>query len=211
VPPTDRPLPRFVAEPPHELEPYGRWRDTLEERFRSACEAIEELDGLGEPGSIAWFPERTYAGRTYVPATAPTSGGFELYGYVSFLRHEGSGEPAELAASADFTDETAAANPRWKLDLSEEVIGRWRGPGRAEGELTLVWGAPLVVGGVAATAELGGETLDQCALVQSDRFTLVALDAVSGLGDALYLEVKLWGRRGELLATESLYEADTSE
>ena len=208
MPPTDRPLPRFVAEPPHELEPYGRWRDALDERFRSACEAIEDFASLGEPGPIAWFPERTHGGRTYVPAIAPTNGGLELYGYVSFVRDERSGEPAELVASADFTDETAATNPGWKLDLSEDVIGRWRGPGRAEGELTLVWGTPLVPGGVAATAELDGETLDQCALVQSDRFTLVALDAVTGFGDDLYLEVKLWGRRGELLAVESLYVKD---
>jgi hypothetical protein len=208
LPPTDRPLPRFIAEPPHELEPYGRWRDALDERFRSACETIEEFAQLGEPGPIAWFPERTYGGRTYVPATAPTSNGLELYGYVSFLRDERSGEPTELFASADFTDETAAANPDWKLDLSEDVIRRWRGPGRAEGELTLVWGTPLVPGGVVATAELGGDTLDQCALVQSDRFTLVALDSLSGLGEELYLEVKLWGRRGELLATESLYVKD---
>jgi hypothetical protein len=205
LPPTARPLPRFVAEPPHELEPYGRWRETLDERFRSACEEIEEFPRLGDVGAIIWFPERTYGGRTYVPATAPASGGVELFGYIAFVRDERSGEPSDLRASADFTDETASANPGWKLDLSEEVIGRWRGPGRAEGELTLVWGTPLVPGGVVATAELGDETLDQCALVQSDRFTLVALDAVTGLGDELYLDVKLWNRRGELLASESLY------
>jgi hypothetical protein len=205
LPPTDRPLPRFIAEPPHELEPYGRWREALDERFRSRYEEIEELPDLGDVGEITWFPERTYGGRTYVPATAPTSSGVELFGYISFVRDGRSGEPADLEASADFTNETADANPGWKLDLSEEVIGRWRGPGRAEGELTLIWGTPLVPGGVVATAELGGETLDQCALVQSDRFTLVALDAVSGLGDDLYLEVKLWNRGGELLAVESLY------
>jgi hypothetical protein len=208
LPPIDRPLPRFVAEPPHELEPYGRWRETLEERFRTACAEIEELRNLGDPGAVTWFPERTYAGRAYVPATAPASEGIELFGYVSFLRDERSGEPSELVASVDFTDETASTNPSWKLDLSEEVIAPWRGPGRAEGELTLVWGTPLVPGGVVATAELGGETLDQCALVQSDRFTLFALDAVSGLGDDLYLEIKLWNRRGELLAVESLYTDD---
>jgi hypothetical protein len=204
LPPTDRPLPRFVAEPPHELEPYGRWRETLDASFRSACDEIPELPSLGDVGDISWFPERTYGGRIYIAATAPTGGGVELFGYVSFLRGE-QGEPSELVATADFTDETAAANPTWKLDLSEEVIARWRGPGKAEGDLTLVWGRPLVPGGVVATAELGGETLDQCALVQSDRFTLVALDAVTGLGDELYLDVKLWNRRGALLASESLY------
>src|SRR2546422_1433884 len=42
VPPTNRPLPRFVAEPPHETEPYGRWADRLQQQFTAACAAIED-------------------------------------------------------------------------------------------------------------------------------------------------------------------------
>jgi hypothetical protein len=211
MPPTDRPLPRFVAEPPHSLEPRGRWREALEERFIAACHSIGEPGRLGEPGPVTWFPERTYAGRTYVPATSETDSGYELFGYVSFTRPEGSDDPVEFTASADYTEETAATNPAWKLDLNDEVIGRWRGPGEATADLTIVWGSPLVPGGVSVTAELGSETVDQCALVQSERFTLVALDAVSGLGDDSYFEVKLWNRKGELLATESLYEEGAEE
>jgi hypothetical protein len=206
LPLADRPLPRFVAEPPHELEPYGRWRETLDARFLAACETTTGYEQLGQPGPVTWFPERTYAGRTYVPGTADTDTGYELFGYVSFGRSAESAEPGDFEVSADYTSETATRNPDWKLDLNEEVIARWRGQGNAAGELTLVWGTALVPGGAAATAELGGEAVDQCALVQSERFTLVALDAVSGLGDDLYLEVKLWNKRGELLATESLYE-----
>jgi hypothetical protein len=205
--PTARPIPSFVAEPPHELEPSGRWRHTLEERFFAACAALEEFGSLGEPGDVEWFPSRAYAGRTYVPAAAPTDGGYELFGFVSFVR-PAEGDPGDFTAKVDFTDETADRNPGWKLDLNEEVIAPWRGPGEATGELTLIWGTPLVPGGVAVTAELGDATLDQCALVQSDRFTLVAMDAVRGLGDDLYLEVKLWNRRSEVVAVESLYEAD---
>jgi hypothetical protein len=38
---------------------------------------------------------------------------------------------------------------------------------------------------------------------------LVAIDAVTGLGlDELYLEIKLWGKRSEALAVESLYVAE---
>jgi hypothetical protein len=81
-------------------------------------------------------------------------------------------------------------------------------PGGGGGDLTLVWGVPLVAGGVVATAELGGQTLDQCALDAEGRFTLVAIDAVSGFGDDLFLEIKLWNKRGELLAAETLYEED---
>jgi hypothetical protein len=206
VPPSDRPLPRFVAEPPHELEPYGRWGEALDQRFRTACAAIDSDEELGAAGEIMWFPERSLGGRVYIPASCDTAAGFELFGYVSFSRSAASPEPGDFIVQVDYTAETAARNPGWKLDLNDEVIGSWNGPGRMEGDLTLVWGRPLVPGGTAATAELGPDTLDQCALVQSDGFTLVAVDAVKGLGDDLYLEVKLWNRNGELLATESLYE-----
>jgi hypothetical protein len=206
--PTSRPIPRFVAEPPHELEPYGRWSETLAERFLTACQAINGHEDLGRPGEIEWYPERTYGGQVYVPATAPTEGGFELFGYVAFRRGGSSGEPDDFVAAADFTEETADRNPGWRLDLNEEVIGRWNGPGNAVGDLTLVWGRPLGVRGAVATAELGGETVDQCALVQSDSFTLVALDAVTGMGDDLYLEIVLWDRSGARVAAESLYEEE---
>jgi hypothetical protein len=207
VPPTTRPLPRFIAEPPHELEPYGRWADRLGEQFTAACAAIEGDLEPPDPASIAWHPERTYADRVYVPATAPAGEGLEFFGYVSLVRDEG-GDPGDFKAAADYTDEIAALNPKWKIDLNDDVIGHWRGPGEATGEVTLVWGEPLAPGGAAVTAELGGETVDQFLLGQGERFTLVALDAVKGLGvDDLFLEVKLWSRRGQPIATESLYEA----
>jgi len=46
--------------------------------------------------------------------------------------------------------------------------------------------------------------VDQAA-VTDGRFTLVAVDAVSGFGDDLYLEVKLWNRTLRPIASESLY------
>ena len=39
-----------------------------------------------------------------------------------------------------------------------------------------------------------------------ERFTLIALDAVKGFPDELYLEIRLWGQRNAELARESLYE-----
>jgi hypothetical protein len=216
--PTDRPLPRFIAEPPHELEPYGRWGDRLAEAFMAACDAVEDIPEGASPGEIAWYPERSWCGRTFVPASAIAGSGLEFYGYVSFRRADNGeqgrkkGEAADFRAIADFTDETAGQNPHWKIDLSDEVIGHWRGPGDARGDVTLVWGVPVgtgMAGAEAVTADLGGETVDQCGLGQARRFTLVALDAVSGMGpDALYLEIKLWGKRSEPIAVESLYEAE---
>jgi hypothetical protein len=208
MPPTDRPLPAFVAEPPHELEPSGRWHALLEKLFKDACESIESEEELGRGGPITWFPDRTYGVRTFVPARAPTEGGPELFGFVSFARTPDAPEPGDFVAMADYATEVAADNPAWKLDLNDEVIGHWNGPADGGADLTLVWGRPLVAGGAVATAEIGGQTLDQCALDSEGRFTLVAVDAISGFGNDLYLEVKLWNQRGELLASETLYEED---
>jgi hypothetical protein len=85
------------------------------------------------------------------------------------------------------------------------VIGAWRAEGDREGDITLIWGLPLVRGAVAATAELDEEVLDQ-APVQDGRFTLVAVDAVRGFGDDLFVEVKLWDRTLREIAAESLYD-----
>ena len=73
------------------------------------------------------------------------------------------------------------------------------------GDVTLVWGRPLVPGAVAATAELELETVDQ-EIVSKGRFTLLALDALEGYGDDVFMRVKLWSRRGLELASESLYD-----
>jgi hypothetical protein len=202
MPPEQRPLPRFIAEPPHDALPYGRWADQLRGLFLEACREIEGDDDIGDPGDINWFPERTFNGRTYIPATAPTSEGFEVFGYVAF-EHGPGGEPASFLARADYTDETADANPDWKLDLSDEEIDVWRGQRELSANVALVWGHALVPGGALATAELGPTTTDQCEVVE-DRFTLVSLDGWTGD----LLEVRLWGGGGNELASESLYEED---
>jgi hypothetical protein len=193
VPPTPRQVPLFAAEPPQEPLPYGRWAEALGERFAAASET-----GIGE---ITWFPDRTWAGRTYVPATAPADGGGEVFGFVSYTREHEGAQASEFLAEADFTEETAAENPDWTLDLSDFEIGHWRGPEGRRGVITLVWGEALVPNGVAVTAELGPTTTDQCDLVD-ERFTLVSLDAYTGD----YVEVRLYGARGAELARESLYE-----
>jgi hypothetical protein len=211
MPPTDRPLPRFIAEPPHELEPYGRWGERLAEAFVAACAAVDEAPGDPEADQIAWFPERSYGERIYVPATAPAGEGLEFFGHVSFAPNA-DGEPSDFRAVADFTDETAEQNPHWELDLSDEVIGHWRGPRDARGDVTLVWGVPVgrgMAGAAVATADIDGETVDQCLLAPGQRFTLVTLDAVRGIDlDELYVEIVVWGRRNDRLAAESLYEAE---
>ena len=216
MPPEERLICRFAAEPPQEGLPTGRWADTLQAEFLGAClaltsEADEDGDpvDLGEIGTLVYHPDRTWAGRTFIPVTARTSTGLDVFGHVSFVPPDPEAdddahrEPWGFAAAADFTDETAEAHPEWKLDLCDEVVGGWRGEHGRVAAMTLVWGTALTGGGAMVTAELAGLAVDQCALVDS-RFTLIAADNYKGD----FLEVVLWDSRASELARESLYEED---
>jgi hypothetical protein len=199
MPPTDRFVISFAAEPPQEGLPSGRWAETLKAQFLAEVRELDtEGEDIGDPGDIAWFPDRTYAGRTYVPAVARTTNGYELFGYVSFT--EGADGPGDFYSSADFTSEVAESNPDWKLDLNDEVIGSWRGELGNTAEMTLVWGLPMIPGGTQVTAELANLAVDQCELAEQ-RFTLIAPDNYR----ADFLEIKLWSKSGQELARESLY------
>jgi hypothetical protein len=204
MPPTDRFVISFAAEPPQESLPYGRWAQTLGELFVEACRGVDtEGQDIGLPSQIHWFPDRTYEGRTYVPATARTEQDYEFYGFVSYVRDEDGehgGEPEGFIAYADFTEELADNNPDWRIDLNDWVIGSWRGEEGKTADMTLVWGVPQIPSGVTVTAELANLAVDQCPLVE-ERFTLVAPDNYRGD----YLDVKLWNARGNELAVESLY------
>jgi hypothetical protein len=204
MPPVERPICQFAAEPPQSSLPYGQWADTLQREFMAAClrvEPEEEGEDIGTLGAVTWFPDRSWHGRTYVPATARTSTNLEMFGYVSFAHGEEGDEPDDFYASADYTADTADQHPDWQLDISQEAVGGWRGEGEEVAAMTLVWGVTLVRGGKVATAELGPRTVDQCPVTE-DRFTLLAPDAYADE----YLDVVLWDSAGSELARESLYE-----
>jgi hypothetical protein len=205
--PEQRFVPRFAAEPPQASVPYGRWEQRLREELLAAALALESPpEDLGEPGPIVWYPDRSWHGRTYQPATSTTSGGYELFGYVRFLPGREGEEPSDFVAHLDYTEETAERNPDWKLDLCEEVIGTWRGEAGAVAQMTLVWGRPLLSGGEIVTAELADLAVDQCPVLD-ERFTLIAPD------DYRHdlLDVKLFDGRGRELARESLYAGEEDE
>jgi hypothetical protein len=219
MPPTARPFPRFIADASQEGAVQGRFAERLTAEFAKACEPLAAEAGSPlNPETIRWFPDRAWGGRVYVPATARAKEASvpgdapegtepvlaEYYGWVSFESVEG-GDFRDFRAKAEFTDVTSEDNPDWQVDLSDDVIGEWRSESGRGGDVTLVWGLPLVRGAVAATAELDGEVVDQSPIQNGD-FTLVAVDAVHGFGDDVYLAVKLWDRRLGQVASESLYD-----
>ena len=128
MPPEERFVPRFAAEPPQEDLPYGRWEERLREEFlAAAARSTPRAEDLGDAGDVIVVP-RSHVARAHLRARpSRTSDGYELFGYVRFLPAAEDDEPSEFSAHVDFTDETAERNPDWKLDLCEEVIGSWRG------------------------------------------------------------------------------------
>ena len=212
--PNPRPIPRFIADTSQEGIAGGRFAARLREAFVEAVEAIGDLPAAATvPEEIDWFPERAWGGRVWIPCSARTEsdeGTLELFGHVSYALPIGEGDATDFRATADFTDVLAEDNPDWKIDLNDDVIGRWRGENGRAGAVTLVWGRPLVRGAVAATAELDHETVDQ-EEINRERFTLIALDALEAYGDDVFMEVKLWSRRAQELASESLYAEPESE
>ena len=141
-----------------------------------------------------------------MPATVRTDTGLELFGYVSYAHGGDAEEPADFHSEADVTADTAEENPDWAIDLCDEVIGTWRGEQGKQAAMTLVWGRPLVDGAAVATAELAGLVVDQSLLVEG-RFTLIAPDDYRG--DTL--DVRLFDRRGQEVARESLYAEDDED
>jgi hypothetical protein len=207
MPPEDRFVCRFAAEPPQDPLPYGRWSDRLRVEFLAACLRIDdEGEDLGKPGDLTFYPDRTWNGRTYVPVTAYSTTGYELYGYVTFPAGTGGGdaEPEPRGHGGVHLGD-GAGQPEWQLDLCDAVVGTWRGE-QGQAAMTLVWGRPMVVGGTVATAELAGLVVDQCRLVE-DRFTLVAPDDYRGD----ILDIKLFSAGDRELAAESLYAEDDGE
>src|SRR4051794_32543220 len=147
------PICRFAAEPPQGGLPP---EETLTQEFLAACLKVEtEPDDpeLGAATDIHWFPDRTWSGRTYVPATTRTDTGLELFGYVSFAPGD---EPSELYAWADYTPDVAEDHPEWRMDISQEVVGGWGGGGGGGAGGTLIWGGPLAGRGGGGAAALGG-------------------------------------------------------
>jgi len=219
MPLDNRPIPHFIADASQHGIPHGRFAERLSAVFREACSEIKDLPaGTEPPEDVVWFPERAWSGRVWIPASANGEAvlnegeepvGIEFFGFVSFKQLEGE-DPTDFRASVDFTDVTASDNPDWAIDLGDEVIGKWLGENGREADITLIWGRSLVKDAFAATAELEGVAVDQDPLF-TDRFTLIAPDALKNYGDEAYLDIYLWNSRGKQIARESLYDIEEIE
>ena len=203
MPVEDRFVPRFAAEPPQDLLPYGRWAQALQEEFLAAC-LRDRQRGRGCSATSArssGSPTAPGTGARSCPASRRTANGFELYGYVSYAPGGDGEEPADFHARRRLHRRDRRGEPRLgSIDLCDEVIGTWRGEQGKVAAMTLVWGRPMVDGGAVATAELADLAVDQCILVEG-RFTLIAPDDYRG--DTL--DVKLFDapRRGARRASRS--------
>ena len=105
----------------------------LQAEFLAAClrvETEEDDPDLGAPGEIHWFPDRTWSGRTYVPATARTDTGLELFGYVSFAPGDeppsSTPGPTTRPTSPSSTPSGAWTSPRRWSAAGAARAARWR-------------------------------------------------------------------------------------
>ena len=87
MPPDDRFVCRFAAEPPQERAADRRWADDAAGRVPRRLPADRHRGRGARRGrrAHAGSPTAPGAGRTYVPVTARTTTGLELFGYVSFV------------------------------------------------------------------------------------------------------------------------------
>src|SRR5215211_2751872 len=101
--PTERPIPRFIADTSQEGIPHGRFAERLRDAFAAGCERIGDLPAGAEvPEELEWFPERAWGGRVWVPCSARAeseAGRLELFGHVSYVQPP-KGEPRDFAAKA---------------------------------------------------------------------------------------------------------------
>ena len=199
--PTDRFVISFAAEPPQEPIPYGRWADTLRghvpvgvprDRHRGRGHRRSRARSRGSP--IARTPG------------APTSRRSRARRGLRAVRvrvvH------AMPVGGPDRTSRRGPTSPRrpptpipsGSLTSTTTSSACWRGEQGKTADMTLVWGVPMVAGGVDRDRR-AGEPRGRSVRARRERFTLVAPDNYRGD----YVEIKLWGRRGEELAVESLY------
>jgi hypothetical protein len=118
-----------AASPPsrRRAAAHGRWAETLQAEFLAAClRSTPRARTSARPARSYWYPDRTWSGRTYVPATRarrPASSSSA----TSPSRPATSTTSRRTSTAGPTSPTTADDNPDWKLDLPRRSIGGWRG------------------------------------------------------------------------------------
>ena len=212
MPPVERFVCRFAAEPPQEAPPHGAWADTCRRSSSPpACGSTRRARSSARRGELRWFPDRTWNGphvraRDGAHVVRPGAVRLRLLPPRRPGRTAASAEPSDFAATADFTDETAERNPEWRIDLCEEVVGGWRGEGgRVRGDDARLGRAAVS----RRRARDRGARRPRRRPVRDPRRPLHA-DRARRLPLGLP-RVKLWDADGRSSLRESLYVEDEDE
>ena len=135
---------RSAASPPSRRRAAAcRRAETLQAEFLGACLRIDTEEATAtsaRPASSLCYPDRTWSGRTYVPVTSRIETRLRALRLRVLLAGR-RGRAVDFYGWADFTDVTADDNPEWRMDLTEEVVGGWRGEQGKVAAMTLIWGA----------------------------------------------------------------------
>ena len=170
--------------------PHGRWADRLRAEFLAAA---QDLDGIGEPGELAFYPDRTWHGYTYIPVTARTANGLRgLRLRALRRRHRRRATRATSPPTPTSPRRRPSATPTGSSTCATRSSAAGAAPTAPVASMTLVWGRALVAGG-ARRHRRARRAHRRPVRAVDDRFTLLAPD---DFADGL-LEVRLYSDAGE--------------
>ena len=160
MPPEDRFVCRFAAEPPQDALPYGRWADTLQAEFLAACLRIDtDGEDLGEAGEITWFPDRTWNGPHLRAGDRAHDDGPRAVRLRLLRARRRRTATSRSRATSPLAPTSPTrrprANPTGGWTSARRSIGGWRGEGgNGADDDARVGRAADRRGGIVATAEL---------------------------------------------------------
>ena len=211
MPPVERFVCRFAAEPPQEALPHGAWAQTLQAEFLAACLRIDaEGEELGEAGELRWFPDRTWNGRTYVPVDGahddrPRAVRLRLLRPAT--RTDGRAEPSDFDSTRRLHRRDRRAQPGLAASTSARRCRQLARRGRPQRRHDARLGRAADRRARASPPPSSPASRSTSARSPTDRFTLIAPDDYR----SDFLDVKLWDGDGRELASESLYVEDDDE